>query len=110
MKKPNHLFTNIKLKYKNWSGTPPLLMLALTVTMGFVAIAILQGESPQSDFDTIKQATLSGNYGQYTWNPYPFYWFFYPFAILPHPIGFALWVSIGAIGLVVTIWKLGGVI
>jgi hypothetical protein len=38
-----------------------------------------------------REATLTGNYNVRTWNPYPAYWFIYPFAILPQTIGLLLW-------------------
>jgi hypothetical protein len=38
-----------------------------------------------------REATLNQTYGWRTWNPYPTYWFIYPFAILPPGLGFFLW-------------------
>lgn len=42
---------------------------------------------------------LSGEYGVTTWLPYYGYWLIYPFAVLPHPTGLALWNLVNAAGL-----------
>jgi len=46
-----------------------------------------------------RRYTLSGDYGISTWFPYYAYWLIYPFALLPHPLGLAIWNITNALGL-----------
>jgi len=50
--------------------------------------------------------TLSGQY-TYSFNPYPAYWFFYLFAILPPRLGYILWNLSNALGFLYALkhWK-----
>ena len=55
---------------------------------------------------SIRVETLSGEYF-YTYNPYPSYWFFLPFAILPPKMGYLLWNLANAFCLIFALryWK-----
>jgi hypothetical protein len=50
--------------------------------------------------------TLSGQY-MYSFNPYPAYWFFYLFAVLPPTLGYILWNLSNAVGFLYALhhWK-----
>lgn len=55
--------------------------------------------------EAYRKETLTGLYGGVTWNPYPAYWLFYPFAILPPQIGFLLWNLATAVGFSTLIYQ-----
>ncbi len=54
---------------------------------------------PGWDFEVAyREDTLQGLYGRNTWNPYPFYGFFWLFAILPVHVGALLWSLVNLAG------------
>ncbi|MCP5094982.1 MAG: hypothetical protein GY943_05485 [Chloroflexi bacterium] len=55
-----------------------------------------------------RDATLTGEYGVNTWNPYPLYWLLYPFFLLPARVAFVFWNLIEAICFIVAIKKFNG--
>jgi hypothetical protein len=55
--------------------------------------------------EAYRRETLSGAYGGVTWNPYPVYWLFYPFAILPPTLGFLLWNLFTAVCFIFAIYQ-----
>lgn len=59
-------------------------------------------------FKAFRRETLSGVYGNRTWNPYPLYWLLYPFAVLPPRVGFFLWNLFSAICVLVAVKKFNG--
>lgn len=63
---------------------------------------------PGSGWDFLeayRKETLSGGYGNVTWNPYPAYWLFYPFAVLPPRVGFLLWNLFTAVSFTITLYQ-----
>lgn len=59
-----------------------------------LSLAIFAPFIPGSGWDFLeayRRETLSRAYGGVTWNPYPAYWLFYPFALLPPKLGFLFW-------------------
>lgn len=79
-----------------------LLLLGLAITAPFLS-------SSGWDFlQAYRQETLSGVYGNVTWNPYPAYWLFYPFAVLPPRLGFLLWNLCTAVAFIFTIYRADG--
>jgi hypothetical protein len=59
-------------------------------------------------YEAFRRATLTGQYNIKTWNPYPSYWFFYPFAVLPPRIGFLFWNLVTAGAFIYTIGRFQG--
>ena len=65
-----------------------------------IAFAPLAGLGHGHDFFMhFRRYTLSGEYGVTTWIPYYGYWLIYPFAVIPHPWGLAVWNVLNALGL-----------
>lgn len=85
-----------------WEKVGAIILLQFAFFAPFIS-------SAGSDFyTTFREATLTGEYGVDTWNPYPAYWLLTPFAILPPQVGFWLWNLVGALGFMVAIRYLNG--
>ncbi|MCA9873274.1 MAG: hypothetical protein KC441_06455 [Anaerolineales bacterium] len=73
-----------------------------------LSLAVFAPFIPGSGWDFLeayRQETLTGAYGGVTWNPYPAYWLFYPFAILPPTLGFLAWNVFTAVCFIVAIYR-----
>lgn len=93
-----NILNNPKLaKYRDFAGITIILTLALIAPIfgGWDFKVAYRGD------------TLAGTYGHYTVSPYPFYWFIYPFAILPVDLGYVLWNLANALCFILAVryWK-----
>lgn len=82
-----------------WQQTGIFILFCLATFAPFV---------PGSGWDFLeayRKETLTGAYGGVTWNPYPVYWLFYPFAILPPTVGFLLWNLLTAVSFTLTLLR-----
>lgn len=73
-----------------------------------LSLAVFAPFIPGSGWDFLeayRQETLTGVYGGVTWNPYPAYWLFYPFAILPPTLGFLAWNVFTAVCFITAIYR-----
>ncbi|MEM7331042.1 MAG: glycosyltransferase family 87 protein [Chloroflexota bacterium] len=71
-----------------------------------IQLALLAPLVPSAGWDfiaTFRRETLSGAYGTRTFNPYPAYWVFQPFMILPPRLGFFLWNVVAVLGYIVAL-------
>ena len=91
-----------------WQETSFAEKIGIAIILQF---AIFAPFTPSSGFDfyrTFREATLTGVYGQRTWNPYPAYWLLMPFSALPPRFGFLLWNVLAGSGFIVAIRHLNG--
>lgn len=78
------------------------------IILQFAIIAPFTSVSGSDFYTTFREATLTGEYGVDTWNPYPAYWLLAPFAAMPPKLGFLLWNLLCAVGFIVTIRYMNG--
>lgn len=91
-----------------WKPLPFWEKIGLIIILQFAIFAPLIGSAGSDFYTTFREATLTGEYGIDTWNPYPAYWLLTPFALLPAKAGFLLWNLLCAVGFIVTIRHLNG--
>ncbi|MGD8806800.1 MAG: glycosyltransferase family 87 protein [Chloroflexota bacterium] len=96
----NNRLKSASAKYGPFVGLSVILLLAVLAPLF----------NHNSDYLAyFRPATLTGDYGasHYSYNPYPFYWFIWPFAILPATLGAILWNLTNAAGFIFALryWK-----
>ncbi len=93
---------------KFWQETSFVQKIGIVIILQFAIFAPFIDSSGYDFYSTFRVATLTGNYGQNTWNPYPAYWLLTPFSLLPPQIGFLFWNLLAAMGFIVAIRQLNG--
>lgn len=83
-------------------------VLGITIILLLALLAPLVDSAGWDFAATFRRETLNQTYGIRTWNPYPTYWLFYPFAVLPERLGFLLWNLVAASALIYAIWRGSG--
>ena len=91
----------------NWRNNPQGFfdIVGIGVILLMAIIAPLYG-----GFDykaAYRDEILSGTFGTLTYFPYPAYWFFYPFVVLPEMVGYFTWNIVNALCFIFAIryWK-----
>lgn len=82
--------------------------LGITIILMLALLAPLVESAGWDYLAMYRQETLNQTYGIRTWNPYPAYWLFYPFAVLPGRVGFLLWNLMAAGALIYAIRRGSG--
>jgi hypothetical protein len=93
---------------KFWQETSFAEKIGIFFILQFAIFAPFIASSGYDFYSTFRVATLTGAYGQSTWNPYPAYWLLTPFSLLPPQIGFLLWNLLAAVGFIAAIRHLDG--
>lgn len=91
-----------------WRPLPFWEKVGVIILLQFAIFAPFISSSGSDFYTTFREATLTGEYGVDTWNPYPAYWLLAPFAYLPPKLGFLLWNVLCAVGFIVAIRYLNG--
>jgi len=94
------LFSQGKISRKELIGIFIILLMAI--------VPPVMGHTGWDFRVSIRGDTLSGAYGTNAFHPYPAFWLFYPFAVLPLQWGMFMWNLVGAICFLYAIKKLGG--
>ncbi|VAW40503.1 hypothetical protein MNBD_CHLOROFLEXI01-3248 [hydrothermal vent metagenome] len=91
-----------------WRDLPFREQVGVIIILQLALIAPFISSSGSDFYTTFREATLTGEYGVDTWNPYPAYWLLTPFALLPPKLGFLFWNLLTAVCFIVAIRWLNG--